>query len=269
MKNKIINAINKGLMNVLSTDIEDSNIDFDGPVIDNEYAIQDINIVKQYMDRGDDIFKLNTAGCLTLILDDGSEIPLRDYEKAKDDGHEVVFINMKACKANGFCDILLHINLKIDSQPFLMSAYVCDMTAKGFDNSECITFIPDSEELTNDFNGYRHTYYNRDIMTNNRPKNYYKAFEYCKNIKTLPGYKGYMPSSGQMKFLMKYFMLINFLVLNITDNNDLEYLHTTDNYWTSTENSYSYTIVASWPVLQSAHKVYADAKVLPVFIRKA
>jgi len=118
MKEKILNAINKGLMNALSTDIEDQNIDFDHAAVDNEY-ICEISLKELYhifRKNNDDIFvtRYNTTNSMSLILDNGQEISLYEYnegmqpvflkisnDELRESGNEIlIYINQNHCILN-------------------------------------------------------------------------------------------------------------------------------------------------------------------------
>jgi len=87
MKNKILKAIDKGLMNVLSTDIEDQDIDFGNARINNEYvppiSIEELYDIYWYQDSLL-IFqmKYDTKNAVSLILEGGAEISLYEYNNS-------------------------------------------------------------------------------------------------------------------------------------------------------------------------------------------
>jgi len=108
MKDKILNAINKGLLNVLSTDIQDQDIDFNNADIDNEY-IPEITLEELYeIYKECNLFtaKYNTKNALSLILNDDSEISLFEYT----DDMNPLFIKITNKELhNGNNDILIYI----------------------------------------------------------------------------------------------------------------------------------------------------------------
>lgn len=212
--NKIYEAVQNGIMNALSTDIQDYDIDFNTADINNEYKYEITidELLDMVSKSPSDMFCYNTGNAIRFILNGGTEISLHEYDKNKD---TVQFIKlMNPSVYNG--SVIIHKDLFMDLDGL---AWQYKNPIKTFVRSDIIPVRDNSDKIYNDFNGYLHTYFNKNIQyvsdipgnmfTDNNP-----AFQYIDNI-NIPGYRAYMPATGELLLLFKYLPLINYLLKTI------------------------------------------------------
>jgi len=227
LTNKVLNAINTGLLNVLSTDIDDKDIDFDKPDIDNEY-IPEISIddlFSMYNENNGDIFdkKYDTTNAISLILKDNTEISLYEYDE-NDNEIYPVFIkisNKELQKGNN--EILIYLlENNLISKKMVWQEQQWQILPD-------VYLIEDFETASNDFSGYGNS------MNLMKYKKYHTlpALEYCVSLYR-QGYQGYLPSTGQLQVMSKYLNMINSVITEIGyDKLELNQ----GIYWTSDEYS--------------------------------
>jgi len=264
MKEKILKAIDKGLMNVLSTDIEDQNIDFEHDDINSEYShfLTIDELRDMFYEDNDSIFKPlgNTKSALSLILEDGKEISLFEYNADKNP----VFIkisNDMLAKNDGVIYIDVNGNHQISSDlPWINDNIFCRWKLLPEKYFQKIGDYPEKY----DFNGYNNcmqimqTINDPDFEGYDRLKRFgynrhmelhAPAVEYCMGIESpIFGYEGYLPSAGQMFMLKSYIYMINHVLKHIgcesidfgdsKSKNSDEYV-----WWTSSEMDGDYAYV--------------------------
>jgi len=91
-----------------------------------------------------------------------------------------------------------------------------------------------------DYNGFEHTYNNTDIITKNRDLSQYPIFNKINEINRIipSNYKCYLPAAGELNFLLKYPILINYVLIKIqkkkqlfTKNDSFDIISSTENNW--------------------------------------
>jgi len=243
MKNKILKAINNGLMNVLSTDIEDKDIDWDIPRADDS-ILPPVHSLKQMEHFIDISFYLcDATDVVYLVLDDGSEFPLHKFTN-----QNVDFIVFKASPEVGPHDIVIHNNLVLSAtmKQWVSTHQFVSAISRNYDDSDCIAHSLQDKYgyehilniLKDDINGYEHTYFNKNIKYNTKNIDKCPALAYCWQIGTVNGYQAYLPAIGELLFIHKYMHIINEILLFLHSDEilieDNRYKHS---FWSSTDES--------------------------------
>jgi len=280
MRNKILKAINEAVLNALSTDITDQDIDFNHSDIDTNgltiaYSLNDIQKC-----LGIDLKMCDSSNILTLILNDNTEISLHQFTN-----QTVKYIRIHANKETNMHEIILSINDISFKCTWLTSANMCTRISNNFIDDDCINCnskfneIPSSKKLLlADFDGVRHTYNNIDIIYNDRNIKRYPALDYCREYcKNDANYYSYMPAYGEIAFLYKW----NGLISEIQKYVNAQYPLYLEKYawWTSTEKDSlcAYTINTGEPAYEIKYNdhnynynytIRKDVRVLPLFKKR-
>jgi len=218
MKTKILNAIDKGVMNALTTDISDQDIDFNSNDINNEY------LYKVTIDELYDIFtankegifqKYDTKNAISLILDDNSEISLYEYKESdkvcfiklsnkelkRTDNEILIYVPEKHCIPEK------HLEFQMHYKQLLPDDYLIKLQDNNYE--ECF------DKAGKDLYGYRNTRMEIISLLNDyQERGPAPAFEYC--LKTnICMYNAYLPACGQMKILVDYIDILNYVLMKI------------------------------------------------------
>jgi len=172
----------------------------------------------------------DTSDFLSLILANGQEIPFEEYDENL---HNVLFVKFKNTPCGH--DIIIYakytiydntkyrnieIRWKDGKQIYITTDGLNEVT---FNDTDCINKEKyGSDKLAEDaaiidYDGFEHTYNNIDIITKNRDYSQYPIFNKINDInRCIPlNYKCYLPSLGELYFLTKYPILINYILIKI------------------------------------------------------
>jgi len=246
-------------MNVLSTDITDQNIEFEHDNIDNEY-IQEISLEDMY-----DIFKkdnisvfttkYNTMNAISLVLDNGAEISLYEYEK----NMNPLFLKISN---NDLRKEHAEILIYMPENHLMTEKIVWQTIYKQIQsNIYVINDIKFGDTIAEyDFDGYGNCQRISKIVKDNPELGEIPAIDYCMK-QNIHGYKGYLPAMGQLRVIADYRELINYILsaCGCSEINSEEWI------LSSTEHSNEHVWMLFGNVTQRHYKSIYNYSVLPVF----
>jgi len=269
MKEKILKAIDKGLMNVLSTDITDQDIDFNHNDIDNDMSGVPVDIDELYaifMNDESGIFGLyDTKNAISLILSGNKEISLYEYT----DGMKPLFLKISNRKLKETGNEILiyipenHCTEKTVWQLQTTAVLPKEMTIQSKHKN------PDfDKEIDANLDGYG----NCILLNQYKKTKKLPALQHCMDLHKY-GYDGYLPSAGQMKILYRYIKMINYIfeyigstAVNINDiKNIYDCIWWTSNECSSEDCAY---VINYYGDIIAKKKPYHKYNVLPLFAKK-
>jgi len=263
LKNKILHGINEAVYNVLSTDINDQDIDFNQPGIDNNFvhALTLDEIYMLFMKNPESIFATNqlNSSDIALILDNDTVVSLSEYNYSTMHPVFLKITNKELTETGNEILIMLKNKLGIDKKQWQVSN-------RGllFEIQDDEYLITDSKAAINDFNGYDNS--QRMLYKMRSQLRRIPAVKHCKNIKSpIPGYKGYLPTAGQLFIINKYINMITYILDNL-HLPDIQLFWKGHVWWSSTERDrlYAWTMYDSYirPGTACKNEVF---DVLPLF----
>jgi len=212
--------------------------------------------------NADDIFEVDTRNCLTLILDNDSEIPLYMYCE----GMKVKFLKI-------YVDAVW-----TNKREIIISAESghCESDERWVSDKSVIyrkvnPDIPDDSAIDEKdqylyvsrlFNGYTLT--NKLFKLNNSENGILPAIDYALSVqRALNGhtYQGYIPAAGELKYLFKYQNLVNWIFYKIGSDtiSDSEYI------WSSNERSWGTVWCYGDGKITDTYANQATRHILPFF----